>query len=100
MAPLSVEPPKRIRDSIAQFTGRAWLLLKLLEWWDRNDQRIFLLTAGPSTGKSMILAWLAGYGPAPAEPLAAGQLEQLRKVVKAAHFLSGIEPEYHTTGVR
>jgi predicted ATPase len=36
----------------------------LLEWWDdHKDERIFLLTGGPGTGKSMILAWLAGFGP-------------------------------------
>ena len=30
-----------------------------LEWWDEGDERLFLLTGGPGTGKSMILAWLA-----------------------------------------
>ena len=51
--------PKRVAENVGQFTGRAWLLPKILEWWDEGDERLFLLTGGPGTGKSMILAWLA-----------------------------------------
>lgn len=71
---------------IDQFTGRAWLLPKLLEWWDDSDERLFLLTGGPGTGKSMILAWLARFGPEPADAFARVQLARLREVVKAVHF--------------
>jgi hypothetical protein len=34
----------------------------------------------------MILAWLAGFGPLPAEPNARMHLERLRGAVKAAYF--------------
>jgi hypothetical protein len=81
-----IELPKRVAENIDKFTGRAWLLPKLLEWWARSDERILLLTGGPGTGKSMILAWLAGFGPEPSDGIAAEQLTRLRKTVKAAHF--------------
>jgi hypothetical protein len=83
---LKVELPRKVAENIGQFSGRVWLLPKLLEWWKRGDERLFLLTAGPGTGKSMLLAWLAGFGPEPPDPVAAEQLTRLRKVVKAAHF--------------
>src|SRR5215475_10175839 len=84
---MTIELPRRVAENMDRFTGRAWLLPKLLEWWDRRkDERIFVLTGGPGTGKSMILAWLAGFGPEPQEELAKEQLSRIRKVFKAAHF--------------
>jgi hypothetical protein len=47
---------------------------------------MFILTGGPGTGKSMIMAWLAGRGPMPVEAEARQQLEQLGTWVKAVHF--------------
>jgi hypothetical protein len=71
----------------AQFTGRAWLLPRLLDWWDHGDARLFLLTGDPGTGKSAVMAWLAGYGAEPDDTTARAQLARLRSAVKAAHFL-------------
>src|SRR5262245_499605 len=81
-----IELPKRIDESVYGFTGREWLLPKLLEWWKEGTQRLFLLTGGPGTGKSMIIAWLAGQGPLPEDPTARRHLNSVRSVVKAAHF--------------
>lgn len=81
-----IEIPKRVAENIDQFTGRTWLLPRPLEWWDRDDDRLFLLSGGRGSGKSMVLAWLAGFGPAPPDPVAAEWLVQLRKSFKAAHF--------------
>jgi hypothetical protein len=78
--------PKRIAESVNGFTGRAWLLPKLINWWEEGTERLFLLTGGPGTGKSMIVAWLAGHGPLPEDPTAQGHLASMRSVVKAAHF--------------
>jgi hypothetical protein len=78
--------PRRVAENIDHFTGRAWLLPKLLEWWDQSNERLFLLTGGPGTGKSMLVAWLAGFGPPPQDPTAHEQLTRLRSFFKAAHF--------------
>ena len=59
------ELPKTIADNIKYFTGRTWLLPTLLKWFEQSDERLFILTGGPGTGKSMIMAWLAGAGPMP-----------------------------------
>jgi len=83
---MRVELPKTIVANIERFTGRTWLLSPLLNWLARGDQRIFLLTGGPGTGKSMIMAWLAGYGPEPEDSEAQAQLRRLREQVRAVHF--------------
>jgi tetratricopeptide (TPR) repeat protein len=81
-----IDLSKRVAEGIDRFTGRAWLLPKLLEWWEDGTDRVFLLTGGPGTGKSMIVAWLGGYGPSPEDPTAREQLARVRTLVKAAHF--------------
>src|SRR5262245_11598206 len=78
--------PKRIAEKVDGFTGREWLLPKLLEWWEQDTERLFLLTGGPGAGKSMIVAWLSGHGPLPEDPTAQRHLISVRSVIKAAHF--------------
>jgi len=80
------ELPKPIEANIKHFTGRTWLLPSLVEWFEKSDERMFILTGGPGTGKSMIMAWLAGHGPMPMQAEARQQLERLRALVKAVHF--------------
>lgn len=80
------ELPPMTKEHIAQFTGRIWLVSRLLDWLEQTNERIFLLTGGPGTGKSMIAAWLAGEGPIPADSKAHIQFERLLAHVKAAHF--------------
>lgn len=83
---MAIDLPKRVDENIDRFNGRAWLLPHLLNWWDKGDERLFLLTGGPGTGKSMVMAWLAGFGPEPKDPTAQTQLTCMRKAMKAAHF--------------
>lgn len=83
---MAIELPRLVASNIDHFTGRAWLLPTLLDWYEHGDERMFLLTGGPGTGKSMIVAWLAGHGPTPEVVEARAQLEQLRKQVAAVHF--------------
>ena len=78
--------PENVANNIQGFTGRSWLLPLLLEWLERSDDRVFILTGEPGTGKSMTTAWLAGEGPAPTEADASLQLKQVRSWVKATHF--------------
>ena len=86
MTEVKPQLPTTIAANIDRFTGRTWLLPPLLDWLAAGDPRIFLLTGGPGTGKSMIMAWLAGHGPVPADPLAAEKLARVRGQVQAAHF--------------
>jgi predicted ATPase len=83
---VSLQVPERVANTIDQFTGRTWLLPKILEWWDQSNERLFLLTGGPGTDKSMIVAWLAGFGPLPQDAIAQTQLARVRSLVRAAYF--------------
>jgi hypothetical protein len=60
---MAIIVPKHVAENIDRFTGRTWLLPRILEWWDHSDERLLLMTGGPGTGKSMILAWLSDFGP-------------------------------------
>jgi len=62
MAETRPQLPTTIVANMDRFTGRTWLLPPLLDWLEHGGERIFLLTGGPGTGKSMIVAWLAGNG--------------------------------------
>ena len=83
---MSLKLAPSIQEKIDQFTGRTWLLPKVLDWYEESQERVLLITGGPGTGKSMILAWLAGHGPPPDDPVAAEELARLRGQVAAVHF--------------
>ena len=83
---MAVNLPPTVAARIEQFTGRTWLLPEVLDWYERDHERILLVSGGPGTGKSMIMAWLAGHGPEPDDATAREQLGQIRAEVKAAHF--------------
>lgn len=83
---MDLKLPNTIEQNIQHFTGRTWLLPRLIEWLEQTEDRMFMLTGEPDTGKSMIIAWLAGTGPLPANAEARAQLEQIRSLVKAVHF--------------
>ena len=80
------ELPIRVAENVDRFTGRAWLLPKVLKWLDDGQQRFFLVTGDPGTGKSMLLAWLAGFGRPLEDVGAQQQLARVRNIVKASHF--------------
>src|SRR5947209_6140847 len=83
---MTAEFPRNVRDSIDQFTRREWLLPHLLEWLERTEERFFVLTGEPGSGKSRIISWLSGAeGPDPDGP-SRDLLERFRSRVKAAHF--------------
>lgn len=83
---MEIPIPKTIAENIKNFTGRTWILPTILEWFEKSDERMFILTGDPGSGKSMIMSWLAGAGPTPVENEACQQLERLRDWIKAVHF--------------
>jgi serine protease Do len=79
--------PERISKNIQYFAGRTWLLPKLIEWIENSDDRFFILQGSPGTGKSMIMAWLAGVGPRPtSDEQAKIRFERINSLVKGVHF--------------
>ena len=77
--------PHPVAQNIDRFTGRTWVLRPLLSWL-ASDQRIFLIKGAPGTGKSMLLAWLAGYGPTLDNPEHQQMRDTIHKAVRAVHF--------------
>ncbi|HSJ57562.1 MAG TPA: hypothetical protein VLC95_10295, partial [Anaerolineae bacterium] len=78
--------PAGVTKNIDHFTGRTWLLPVVLHWLEGTGERLLIISGGPGTGKSMIMAWLAGVGPSLADPIDRGRLQRIRDHVKAAHF--------------
>ncbi len=83
---MEIKLPKQVQKNINRFSGRAWLLPKVMEWYHRTDARLLLVTGAPGTGKSMFSAWLAGFGKIPTEQTTSQLLESLRNEVRGAHF--------------
>lgn len=83
---IAIELHSTIASKIDFFTGRSWLLPNLLEWLERRNNSLHILSGKPGTGKSMISAWLAGRGPVPASVEAKVQLEKFRSHFGAVHF--------------
>ena len=48
--------PQAVADNIQQFTGRTWLLPRLLGWLEHPDGHLFFVTGRPGTGKSAFIA--------------------------------------------
>lgn len=78
--------PDPVGARMGQFTGRAWVLPSLLRWFDETTDRYLILTGPPGSGKSTLVAWLAGWGPAPDGAEEGGHLERVRALAAAAHF--------------
>lgn len=83
---MSSHLPPGVSQSIASFTGRGWLLPRIRQWLDTTEERVFLITGKPGSGKSMVSAWLGGDGPPPTDAAHAAQLAYIRSAVKAVHF--------------
>ncbi|RPI25801.1 MAG: hypothetical protein EHM61_13425 [Acidobacteria bacterium] len=78
--------PEKVAQNIHEFTGRRWILPRILDWLENTDERLLLIVGKPGSGKSMVSAWLAGLGPVPSNPADAEMLARLRTAVGAAHF--------------
>jgi len=78
--------PDAIASQIGEFTGRSWVLPSLSRWLNDSTDRYLILTGPPGTGKTALMAWLAGWGPAPAGTRAHVHLKQVRALAAATHF--------------
>ena len=63
-----VNLPNSTIATINSFTGRTWILPIILQWLDESMERFFVITGEPGAGKSMLAAWLSGFGPSPIAP--------------------------------
>jgi energy-coupling factor transporter ATP-binding protein EcfA2 len=75
--------PAGIKERAAGFTGRLWVLKAVRDWIDNGEERFFLITGDPGSGKTALAAWLAGAaGAAPADET----LTRVNDSWKAMHF--------------
>lgn len=81
-----------IPDSVARraerFVGRKRTLHAIASWLDEppGSRPWFVVVGGPGTGKSALLAWLAGSGPPPDDPIAATERDRVSQAVVTTHF--------------
>ena len=78
--------PTRVAAAMPRFVGRAWILPKILHWWDSSNERTALLVGEPGTGKSCLAAWLSGLGPSPDDVNGRANLARVRSLVKGTYF--------------
>ncbi|MEA2972166.1 MAG: hypothetical protein QOG82_624 [Actinomycetota bacterium] len=78
--------PAVVGQRAAGLVGRVWALRQVAEWLDAGAERLFLLTGEPGAGKSVLAAWLAGAGPAPADQADGAALERVRGAWSAGCF--------------
>ena len=48
---MTLHLPKTVLADVEHFAGRTWLLPVLLDWFEQSDDRFFLLTGEPGTGR-------------------------------------------------
>ena len=78
--------PETIAETARDFTGRTWILPRIVDWLDQTQNRILLIVGAPGSGKSMVAAWIGGAGSPPADPHARALLDKIRTSACAAHF--------------
>jgi len=78
--------PALIAERADGLVGRAWALDAVWQWLRDDGPRCLLVSGGPGSGKTALMAWLAGAGPRPSGPTMATQLAEVRQRLSAAHF--------------
>jgi hypothetical protein len=82
----SIRLPPHVEEGMHFFSGRTWLLPIIQDWYEHSSKRLLLITGMPGTGKSMVAAWLAGYGKLPKAMADKAALQGLRRKITAAFF--------------
>jgi tetratricopeptide (TPR) repeat protein len=78
--------PKPVAGNIQWFSGRTWVLPAISDWFENSSERHLLITGSPGAGKTMLMAWLAGFGPSATSAAANDRLYSIRDGVGACHF--------------
>jgi hypothetical protein len=80
--------PKKPAGRAAEFVGRRAVLDRISKWLDEpaGQHPWLLVTGGPGTGKSALMAWLTGAGLAPSDPDAAAVRDRIVGLIDAVHF--------------
>ncbi len=80
--------PEEIARRASWFVGRGATLDAISNWLNKPvpAQPWFLLTGGPGSGKSALVAWLAGAGPNPSTKSSADTRRRIRANFRAVHF--------------
>ena len=77
--------PHSVRKRAEHFVGRSTALQKVVAWLD-TETPLLCLTGDPGTGKSALMAWLAGCGPASSNSADALLRSRVISGIAAAHF--------------
>lgn len=87
-SPLDV--PAGAAERAQRFVGRRSTLARVASWLDSppEENRFLVLTGGPGSGKTALMAWLAGAGAEPASPADAALRQRVGRAVDAVHFCS------------
>jgi hypothetical protein len=80
--------PEEIARRASSFVGRGATLDAISDWLNRPApaQPWFLVTGGPGSGKSALVAWLAGAGPKPSTKSPAHKRRRIHANLRAVHF--------------
>jgi energy-coupling factor transporter ATP-binding protein EcfA2 len=86
--PPSLDVPGRAVDRAQHFVGRRASLARVAAWLDSPPEgnRFLLLTGGPGSGKTALLAWLAGAGSDPSGEADAALRRRVSEAIDAVHF--------------
>jgi len=89
-AAVTVDLPKNVAANMKHFTGRAWVLPLVLEWLEKTTPRTLIITGNLGTGKSMLMAWLAGAKPLPDAVEAQEQLAKIHAHIKGVYYCNAM----------
>jgi hypothetical protein len=78
--------PEDIAKRAADFVGRAWVLDEVIDWIDHGEERFFLITGEPGSGKTALAAWLVGAGTSAQDASRSDKLARVCDGWRAAHF--------------
>ena len=88
-ASAAINVPAALAEKAREFTGREWLLDRIIAWADHSSARFLMVTGNPGTGKSALAAWLVGAGPASPEPRVHAEIRTRAPLVARRSFLPG-----------